>query len=134
MFSVTHSLTPACTSLLCSPGSEWFDFQNKTANKRKTEEIEVTSVKWYLKCNSPSLFTSSITSLCNHVNSKLYTIFWQSSFVHMTSYTDITANQKENESNHNVKPRISSILCCSNSVYFHVWFLLTIYARKKSIL
>lgn len=47
------------------------------------------------------------------MNSKLYTIFWQSSFVYMTSYTNITANQKENETNHNVKPRI---LCCSNSI------------------
>lgn len=67
MFSVTHSLTPACISLLCSLGSELFDFQNKTANKRKTEKNEVNSVKWYLKCNSLSLFTSSITSLCNHM-------------------------------------------------------------------
>lgn len=120
MSSVTHSLIPACTSLLCSPGSKRFDFETGS-KQNKNQKMEVKSAKWYLKCNSSSSFTSSIIGLCNYI--------WIQSCIQSSCslplYTvKLILAQTRKKMNHinKVKSRSRSIFCCSNSVYFHTWF------------
>lgn len=102
------------------------------ANKTKTDKMEVKSAKWYLKCNSSSSFTSSITGLCSYI--WIQSCTQSSGSVPLYTWAVKLISVQTRKKINKVIPRSVSILCCSNSVYFHVWFLLTVYARENSTL